>query len=77
MISLQPSQNTKITKTNEHSSDSSNILNYKLKKSITYYKHFVYSSWLSPDEIVAVSVNPVTLIEQLPPSLKQKKFGIS
>lgn len=52
-------------------------LNYKLKKKIVNYKHFLHLAWLSASEIVAVSVNPVTLIEQLPPCMKQKKFGIS
>lgn len=40
------------------------------------FEHFVHLSRLSDDgELVAVGVNPVTLIEQLPPSLRQKKFG--
>lgn len=40
------------------------------------FEHFVHLSRLSDDgELVAVGVNPVTLIEQLPPSMRQKKFG--
>lgn len=40
------------------------------------FEHFVHLSRLSNDgELIAVGVNPVTLIEQLPPSMRQKKFG--
>ncbi|KAJ6644304.1 U3 small nucleolar RNA-associated protein 4 like [Pseudolycoriella hygida] len=50
---------------------------YKLKTHVGNYEHFLELAWLSPNEIVAVTVSPVTLIEQLPPSLKLKEFGIS
>lgn len=51
------------------------VADLKLK----FYKkieHFVHLSRLSnAGELVAVGVNPVTLLEQLPPSMRQKKFG--
>lgn len=40
-------------------------------------QHLVHLSWLCEGELVAVDVNPVSLIEQLPPTLKVKKFGVS
>nr|XP_014094570.1 U3 small nucleolar RNA-associated protein 4 homolog [Bactrocera oleae] len=49
-------------------------LRLKFKKS---YEHLISLSWLSTDELVAVGVNPVTLIEQLPDAFKQNKFGTS
>ncbi|XP_054734884.1 U3 small nucleolar RNA-associated protein 4 homolog [Anastrepha obliqua] len=47
-------------------------LRLKFKKS---FEHLISLCWLSSDELVAVGVNPVTLIEQLPDVFKQKKFG--
>lgn len=46
-------------------------------KTTKCYEHFIHFDWLSENELVAVGVNPVTLIEQLPPTLKLKKFGAS
>ncbi|KAG5315019.1 UTP4 protein, partial [Acromyrmex insinuator] len=40
------------------------------------YKHLVYLNWLNDEELVAVEVNPTSLLEKLPPTLKQKFFGI-
>lgn len=40
------------------------------------YKNLVHLDWLVGDEMVAVELNPVTLTEKLPPSLKQKRFGM-
>ncbi|KAI4486585.1 hypothetical protein M0804_005955 [Polistes exclamans] len=40
------------------------------------YKHLVYLNWLNDQEMVAVEVNPMALLEKLPPPLKQKWFGI-
>lgn len=44
-----------------------------------HYEHFVHLSRLSAtgSEMVAVGVNPVTLIEQLPPTMRQKRYGAS
>ncbi|PSN57688.1 hypothetical protein C0J52_00311 [Blattella germanica] len=42
---------------------------------IKKYKHLVYLQSLRDDELIAVELNPLTLMEKLPPSLKQKKFG--
>jgi U3 small nucleolar RNA-associated protein 4 len=44
-------------------------------RTIRKYKHLVHLSWLSDDEMVAVEVNPLGLIEQLPPCLVQNSFG--
>lgn len=40
-------------------------------------EHLIDLAWLDDSEMVAVGVNPVTLIAQLPPSLKEKHFGVS
>ncbi|XP_011647712.1 U3 small nucleolar RNA-associated protein 4 homolog [Pogonomyrmex barbatus] len=40
------------------------------------YKHLVYLNWLNDEELVAIEVNPISLIEKLPPTLKQKFFGM-
>lgn len=40
-------------------------------------EHLIDLAWLDDSEMVAVGVNPVTLIAQLPPSLKEKRFGVS
>ncbi|EZA58210.1 U3 small nucleolar RNA-associated protein 4 homolog isoform X1 [Ooceraea biroi] len=40
------------------------------------YKHLVYLNWLNDEELVAVEVNPTSLSEKLPPTLKQKFFGM-
>ncbi|OXU18958.1 hypothetical protein TSAR_000015 [Trichomalopsis sarcophagae] len=40
------------------------------------YKHLVYLDWISSSEMVAVEVNPTSLSEKLPPTLKQKWFGM-
>ncbi|XP_060818958.1 U3 small nucleolar RNA-associated protein 4 homolog [Bombus pascuorum] len=40
------------------------------------YKHLVYLDWLTDEELVAVEVNPISLTEKLPPTLKQKWFGM-
>lgn len=50
-------------------------MNHLHLKLIKRFEHFVHLSWLSAKELVAVGVNPVTLIEQLPPTMRQKKFG--
>nr|CAH7757375.1 unnamed protein product [Callosobruchus chinensis] len=39
------------------------------------YKHLVHFEWLSMDEMVAVEVNPLTLLEKLPPAFAQTTFG--
>lgn len=46
-------------------------------KSKGNFEHLVDLCWLGENEMVAVGVNPVTLIEQLPSSLKEKRFGVS
>lgn len=61
--------NSYVNSDNELSVDD---LRLKFSKKI---EHFVHLSRLSNGELVAVGVNPVTLLEQLPPSMRQKKFG--
>lgn len=41
------------------------------------YEHLLNISWLNDLELVAVGVNPITMIAQLPFSLKEKRFGVS
>ena len=41
------------------------------------YDHLVSLHHLDKDEIVAVEVKPSVIESQLPPSMKQKKFGAS
>jgi hypothetical protein len=36
----------------------------------------VHFDWLSNDELIAVEVSPLALAEELPPSLKEKRFGV-
>ncbi|XP_012274554.1 U3 small nucleolar RNA-associated protein 4 homolog isoform X1 [Orussus abietinus] len=40
------------------------------------YKHLVHLAWLNDSEMVAVEVDPTSLIEKLPPTLKQKYYGM-
>ncbi|XP_014215033.1 U3 small nucleolar RNA-associated protein 4 homolog [Copidosoma floridanum] len=39
-------------------------------------KHLAQLAWLKNSELVAVEVDPISLVEKLPPTLKQKRFGI-
>lgn len=41
------------------------------------YEHLLNICWLNDAELIAVGVNPVTMIAQLPSSLKEKRFGVS
>lgn len=46
---------------------------------LTYFRwlqHLAYLNWLNDEELVAVEVNPISLMEKLPPTLKQKFFGV-
>lgn len=43
--------------------------------SIKKYKHLVHLDWLDVDEMVAVEVNPISIIEKLPPAFVQNTFG--
>lgn len=38
-------------------------------------QHLVHLSWLGEDELVSVELRPEVLLEQLPPTLKLKKYG--
>lgn len=46
-------------------------------KSKGSFEHLVNLCWTGENEMIAVGVNPVTLVEQLPSSLKEKRFGVS
>lgn len=39
--------------------------------------HLASICWMDKNELIAVGVNPMTLVEQLPSSLKEKRFGVS
>lgn len=41
------------------------------------YEHLIDISWLNDSELIATGVNPITMIAQLPASLKEKRFGVS
>ncbi|XP_066583138.1 U3 small nucleolar RNA-associated protein 4 homolog [Prorops nasuta] len=59
--------------------DSNSILSSQSQNSFKVakkYKHLVYLNWLNDTEMVAVEVNPLSLMEKLPPTLKQKCFGM-
>ncbi|XP_053978260.1 U3 small nucleolar RNA-associated protein 4 homolog isoform X2 [Hylaeus volcanicus] len=59
--------------------DSSSVLSSQSQQAfqvLKKYKHLVYLDWLSDEELVAVEVNPISLTEKLPPTLKQKWFGM-
>ncbi|XP_063702015.1 U3 small nucleolar RNA-associated protein 4 homolog [Culicoides brevitarsis] len=46
-------------------------------KTVKEYEHLIHLEWLQEKELIAVHINTLQLVEQLPPALKQKKFGIS
>ncbi|KAH0944496.1 hypothetical protein HN011_006026 [Eciton burchellii] len=57
--------------------DSNSISNSQYTfKVVKKYKHLTYLNWLNNKELVAVEVNPTFLLEKLPPTLKQKFFGM-
>ncbi|XP_057664279.1 U3 small nucleolar RNA-associated protein 4 homolog [Diorhabda carinulata] len=39
------------------------------------YKHLAHLEWMEEDELVAVEVSPLTIMEQLPPAFFQNTFG--
>lgn len=41
------------------------------------YEHLLNITWMNDTELIAVGVNPITMIAQLPASLKEKRFGVS
>ena len=59
--------------------DSNSVLSSQSQQAfqvLKKYKHLVYLDWLNDEEMVAVEVNPISLTEKLPPTLKQKWFGM-
>ncbi|XP_077273019.1 UTP4 small subunit processome component l(3)72Dn [Temnothorax americanus] len=65
----------------ENADDSNSISSSQHSSQHTFqvakkYKHLVYLNWLNDEELVAVEVNPTSLLEKLPPTLKQKFFGM-
>ncbi|KAF5306667.1 hypothetical protein FQR65_LT07222 [Abscondita terminalis] len=73
-----PTDNAKIPKielTNLSDSNDSLKSCFSSFHAIKKYKHLVYLGWLTEDELVAVEVSPLSILEQLPPCLKQAKFG--
>lgn len=47
----------------------------RTKISSNVFQHLVHLEWLDNDEMVAVEVNPVSLMEHLPPCLQLNTFG--
>ncbi|KZC09523.1 PREDICTED: cirhin [Dufourea novaeangliae] len=76
-----PEKEAKIPKreNGEITEDSNSILSSQSQQAfqvLKKYKHLVYLNWLNDEEMVAVEVNPISLSEKLPPTLKQKWFGV-
>ncbi|XP_067207105.1 U3 small nucleolar RNA-associated protein 4 homolog isoform X2 [Linepithema humile] len=76
-----PEKEAKILKreNGENTEDSNSILSSQFQHAFQVtkkYKHLVYLNWLNNEELVAVEVNPASLTEKLPPTLKQKFFGV-
>ncbi|CAD1474178.1 unnamed protein product, partial [Heterotrigona itama] len=70
-IKIPKRENGDVDDSNSVMSSQSQQVFQVLKK----YKHLVYLDWLTDEELVAVEVNPMSLTEKLPPTLKQKWFG--
>lgn len=66
-------ESVKKSKTNTSGREKSGL---QLKTS-TNYEHLLALKWFGESEILAIGVNPVTLLEQLPPAFRQKLFGVS
>ncbi|KAJ8686698.1 hypothetical protein QAD02_022492 [Eretmocerus hayati] len=60
----------------EESSTNSSTQSQHAIRVVKKYKHLVYFGWINKTEMVAVEVNPTSLSEKLPPTLKQKRFGM-
>ncbi|XP_008557301.1 U3 small nucleolar RNA-associated protein 4 homolog [Microplitis demolitor] len=58
------------------SSSGSSSQTQSVFQSIKKYKHLVHFEWFNNEEMVAVEVNPISLTEKLPPTLKQKCYGV-
>ncbi|KAK5642373.1 hypothetical protein RI129_008540 [Pyrocoelia pectoralis] len=74
-LSRRSSKIPKIELTNLSNSRNSLNVSSSTFHAVKKYKHLVYLGWLTDDEMVAVEVNPQSLLDQLPPCLKQSKFG--
>ncbi|KAF7992974.1 hypothetical protein HCN44_005755 [Aphidius gifuensis] len=71
---------TKISKFGAADDDSNSASSFNGQHNfqiVKKYKHLVHLESLNSGEMVAVEVNPITLTEKLPPSLKYKSFGTS
>ncbi|XP_011497017.1 PREDICTED: cirhin [Ceratosolen solmsi marchali] len=75
-----PNSTAKILKLQNGNSKEENNISSKLKSQyiqvIKKYKHLVHLAWVNSTEMIAVEVNPTSLSEKLPPTLKQKWFGM-
>ncbi|KAL9902143.1 UTP4 small subunit processome component l(3)72Dn [Glossina fuscipes fuscipes] len=65
----------KFKKCRTSSNEESKVLSLRLKQHKAF-QHLVHLCWLSSDELVAVIVDPITLLEQLPNVFREKLFGI-
>ncbi|KAK0163552.1 hypothetical protein PV327_007222 [Microctonus hyperodae] len=61
-------------KLRKHSNGEDENYSENVMKVVKKYKHLVHLEWLSDGEMVAVEVDPISIIEKLPPTLKQKYF---
>lgn len=68
--------NSKRTKSAAADDDEENVADLVCTSRFSY-EHLLNISWLNDSELVAVGVNPITMIAQLPSSLKEKRFGVS
>ncbi|KAG8034811.1 hypothetical protein G9C98_007887 [Cotesia typhae] len=64
----------KLGEDDSRSSSGSSSQTQSVFQVIKKYKHLVHLEWFNNEEMVAVEVNPISLTEKLPPTLKQKFF---
>lgn len=66
--------------TDTDSNDSSSLVrlssNQKLS-TVSRSNHILHFSFIKDNQVVSLEVNPMALLDQLPPTLKVKKFGAS
>ncbi|XP_037819105.1 U3 small nucleolar RNA-associated protein 4 homolog [Lucilia sericata] len=70
---MENSNKKSLKKSKIEKSDDIQVDDLKLKMEKTF-EHLISLCWLTPDELVAVSVNPLTLLDQLPNPFKEKLF---
>lgn len=61
----------------EDDDDEDNIATRLVCASKFNYEHLLNITWLNDTELIAIGINPITILAQLPSSLKEKRFGVS